>query len=86
VATSLHSLGLVLEAERRWADAEPLFREALASRRKLLGEVHPAVADSLNRLVSVLRQQGKLDEAKTLLDASPAAAEKATSAQADKPL
>ena len=36
-------------------EAEKLFREALAMRRKLLGEEHPRVANSLNNLAILYR-------------------------------
>ena len=54
--------------------------------RKLLGEAHPAVADSLNHLANILRLQSKPDDARLLIEASPAADQKATVGPSDKPL
>ena len=38
--------------------AEPLYRDALAIKRKLFGDNHPAVANGLNNLGLFLKQQG----------------------------
>ncbi len=59
------------EAERlyhrtRYADAEPLYRQALAIRRKVLGEQHLATAESLNNLAANLYAQGKYIDAELL--------------------
>ena len=43
-----------------------MHREALAMQRKLLGNEHPDVADSLDGLANVLQAQGKLAEAETM--------------------
>ena len=43
-----------------------MHREALAMRRKLLGNEHPDVALSLDNLADVLQAQGKLAEAETM--------------------
>ncbi|HXJ60719.1 MAG TPA: tetratricopeptide repeat protein [Verrucomicrobiae bacterium] len=43
--------------------AEAMHREGLAMRRKLFGEEHPAMAESLDRLAWVLMEEGKLVEA-----------------------
>ena len=45
------------------AEAEALYREALAGRRKVLGDEHPETLESVRSLAGVLREQGKLDEA-----------------------
>src|SRR6185295_8473256 len=45
------------------AQAETLFRKALAISRQALGNDHPDVAAKLNNLSGALRQQGKYDEA-----------------------
>ena len=47
--------------------AEPLAREALATRRGLFGPTHADVAASLNQLGWVLRERGSLYEAEALL-------------------
>lgn len=50
-----------------YADAEPLAREALAERRRLLGDEHPDVASALNLLGWILHERGKSKEAEPLL-------------------
>ncbi|MEH2367891.1 tetratricopeptide repeat protein, partial [Nostoc sp.] len=46
--------------------AEPLYIQALALRRKLLGEEHPDVASSLNNLALLYDSQGRYSEAEPL--------------------
>jgi tetratricopeptide (TPR) repeat protein len=62
-----HALGTVYEALGDYEKAEKALREALAMRRKLLGDQHAAVADSLNDLGAVLHGQGRLAEAEAML-------------------
>ena len=45
------------------ADAEPLYKRALAIWEKALGPEHPHVAASLNNLAELYRAQGKHTEA-----------------------
>ena len=40
------------------AEAEPLYREALEMKRKLLGDAHPELAAGLNNLAFVLETRG----------------------------
>ena len=47
-------------------EAEPLAREALAGRKRVLGAAHPDTLASLNNLANLLKQQGKLTEAESL--------------------
>jgi tetratricopeptide (TPR) repeat protein len=63
VARSLSNLGGVLQAQGKFAEAETVYREALAMRRKLLGSEHPGVANLLGGLAEVLLAQGKFAEA-----------------------
>ena len=44
-----------------------LYREALAGKRATLGDTHPHTLTSINNLGMLLQDQGKLDEAETLL-------------------
>src|SRR5262249_8639055 len=46
--------------------AEPLYRQALATRRKLLGDAHPNVAVVMVNLAWLLENRSKLDEAEAL--------------------
>jgi serine/threonine protein kinase/Tfp pilus assembly protein PilF len=50
----------------QYTNAEAMFREAVALRKKLLGKEHPAVAKSLNNVGIALYRQGRLAEAETL--------------------
>ncbi len=58
-ATSISNLGNVLYLQGRYADAEVVYRRALAMREKLLGGDHPDVATSLNNLANVLQELNK---------------------------
>src|SRR5262249_24087245 len=66
VAESLHILGALRLEQGRVVEAEKLFRESLAMRRKLLNPEDPDVAESLNNLAVSLVNQGKLAEAEPL--------------------
>ena len=48
--------------------AEPLLEGALATRRRLLGEEHPQVADALSALARVEEERGRLPEALDLVE------------------
>jgi tetratricopeptide (TPR) repeat protein len=65
VARCLNNLATVVAARGRLAEAEDLFREAIAIKRRTLGSDHPEVANSLSGLASALLGQGKLAEAET---------------------
>jgi CHAT domain-containing protein len=67
LARSLYNLALVLQAQRKYADAETLYREAHAMYRRLYAQQdHPLVATSLTNLANVLREQGKYADAEPL--------------------
>jgi len=53
-AQGLNNLGSVLAAQGRYADAEPLYRRALAIWEKVLGPEHPDTSTGLNDLAVVL--------------------------------
>jgi tetratricopeptide (TPR) repeat protein len=57
----------VVRDQRKLVEAEDIHREALAMRRKLLGQEHPLVAISLFNLADVLCDEGKLAEAEPLV-------------------
>ena len=50
----------------RYAEAEPLYLQALQIREQLLGPEHPDVATSLNGLANLYRNQGKDTQAEPL--------------------
>ncbi len=77
LATSLGYLGEVYRLQRRYAEAEPLHKRALAIREKALGAEHPRIATSLNNLALVYHDQGRYAEAEPLHKRSLAIREKA---------
>ncbi len=68
VASSLNNLGLTLSERGRYADAEPLLREAIATWSEHDGPASEYVAVGLNNLASILRQQGRLGDAVPVLE------------------
>ena len=54
-------------AQGKYAEAEPLFKRALAIREKALGKDHPDVATSLNNLALLYDSQGKYAEAEPFM-------------------
>jgi tetratricopeptide (TPR) repeat protein len=65
-----------LDQQERYADAEPLYRQALAIRRKVLGEQHPDTAYSLDNLAINMDDQGKYPDAEPLFRQALAIARK----------
>ena len=70
-ATSLNNLALLYEAQGSYAQAEPLYKRALAIREKVLGPEHPDTAQSLNNLAGLYDSQGSYAQAEPLLQARP---------------
>jgi tetratricopeptide (TPR) repeat protein len=69
LATSLNNLAGLYESQGKWAEAEPLYDEALAICRTLFGErPNNDLATSLNNLAGLYRSQGKWAEAEPLYD------------------
>ena len=56
----------MLKTQGKFSEAEPLYREAIAIFKKVLGPDHPSVATLLNNLALLLWQQGKEMEANEL--------------------
>ncbi|MGB3293029.1 MAG: tetratricopeptide repeat protein [Phormidesmis sp.] len=67
-ASSLDWLANVYQNQGRHEQAEPLYEQALALRRKLLGEEHPDVANSLNNLAALYDSQGRYEQAEPLYE------------------
>ena len=61
----------------RYAEAEPLYKRALAISEKALGPEHPDVAIRLNNLAVLYWAQGRYAEAEPLLKRALAIREKA---------
>ena len=76
-AVALHNLANAYNAQRKYAEAEGLYKRALAIREKALGEDHPNVARTLNDLGFVYTEQGKYGEAEELHKRALAISEKA---------
>ena len=66
-ARLLGDAGYYLRQRARYAEAEPLMRQALAIREKTLKPDHPKVANSLNNLVLLLADTNRLGEAELLM-------------------
>ncbi len=59
MAQSLNNLALLYQAQGRYAEAEPLYKRALAIMEKALGPEHPHVATSLENYAALLRDTGR---------------------------
>jgi CHAT domain-containing protein/tetratricopeptide (TPR) repeat protein len=77
VALSLNNLAALYHATGRYAEAEPLYKRALAIREKALGPDHPHVAQSLNNLALLYKDTGRYGEAEPLYKRTLAIDEKA---------
>ena len=66
VATDLNNLALLLQDTNRLAEAEPLYRRALAIDETSYGTEHPKVATDLNGLALLLQDTNRLGEAEPL--------------------
>ncbi|MCF4968057.1 tetratricopeptide repeat protein [Nostoc sp. CMAA1605] len=66
LALSLNNLAALYRSQGKYSEAEPLFIQALALSRKLLGEEHPDVALNLNNLALLYSFQGKYSKAEPL--------------------
>ena len=66
VATGLNNLAAVYRAEKKYAEAAPLYERALALREKTLPPDHPDVAVSLNNLAVLYDAQDQFERAEPL--------------------
>ena len=66
VAIDLNNLAALLQATNRLAEAEPLYRRALAIDERSYGPDHPDVAIDLNNLAQLLQATNRLAEAEPL--------------------
>ena len=66
LTTLRSSLACVLEAQRRYEEAEPLFLRALAAYDRVLGGEHPDTLMSVNNLAGLYKSQGRYEEAEPL--------------------
>ena len=77
MATSLGNLAELYYYQGKYAEAEPLYKRALAIKEKALGPDHPSVATGLNTLALLYYNQGKYAEAEPLYKRALATREKA---------
>ena len=63
VLRGVSNLAVLYEAQGRYADAEPLFKRALAIQEKALGPDHLDVANSLNNLAKDYWERGRYEDA-----------------------
>jgi tetratricopeptide (TPR) repeat protein len=66
LASVLNNLGALYRDQGRDAEAEPLFKRALAIYQKALDPEHPNVATTLDNLAALYRSQGRDAEAEPL--------------------
>jgi tetratricopeptide (TPR) repeat protein len=69
LATSLNNLAGLYESQGSWAEAEPLYEEALKIDRELFGDrPNNDLATSLNNLAELYRSQGRWADAEPLFE------------------
>jgi len=61
-------LAILYRSQGKYKEAEPLYQRALIMRRKIYGEVHKEVAQSLNSIGCLKQDQGMYREAKEYLN------------------
>ena len=76
VAIQLNNLAYLYRSIGRYADAEPLLKEALAITERALGKEHPDTAISLSGLARLYRAMGRYRDAEPLLKQAIAISEK----------
>jgi tetratricopeptide (TPR) repeat protein len=59
VATSLNNLAALLEAQGKYAEAEPLYRRAIAICEKTLGPEHPNTKTARENLEILLSERSR---------------------------
>ena len=64
--TSMSYLALLYQYQGKYADAEPLYKDALAGYQKAFGHEHPDTLTSMDNLALLYRYQGKYADAEPL--------------------
>lgn len=67
LATTINNLALLHYSQGNLADAESLYKRALAIAEKTLGPNHPDTARGLNNLATLFQTQAKYEQAESLL-------------------
>ena len=57
---------MLFKEQGKYAEAEPLYHQALEGRRRTLGDEHPSTLVSINNLGMLRKNQGKYAEAESL--------------------
>ena len=60
----MNNLTFLLDSQGKYDKAEPVCRQTLALREKVLGKEYLNTLTSMNNLTSLLESQGKYNEAK----------------------
>ena len=81
---SINNLAVLLKDQGKYADAEPLYREALDGRRRELGDAHPYYGDSCYNFAIVFAEQKKFSEAASYFDQAAHAYEQSFGADHEK--
>lgn len=66
MATTLNNLAELYRTQGKYAEAEPLYTQALEILEKVLGPNHPNVATVLENMAELYKKTGRLDEAQRL--------------------
>jgi tetratricopeptide (TPR) repeat protein len=66
IAVTLNSMAGLLRDQGRFAEAEPLYRRALAIRERALGPDNTSVGETLKDYAELLRRTGRAREAAAL--------------------
>ena len=66
LAATLNTLAVLYHAQRKYAQAEPLYQRVLKLLEQTVGPDHPTLATTLNNLAVVYEAQDKYDEAAPL--------------------
>jgi hypothetical protein len=66
VAVNLNNLALLLLAEKRMVEAEPLMKRSLAIRERTFGPDHPDVAIGLYNLARIIQNLNRDEESEPL--------------------
>ena len=69
MAPELNNLAALYQRQVRYAEAEPLFKRALALREKALAPGHPDAGQSLNNLATLYEKQDRHADSEPLVQA-----------------
>jgi tetratricopeptide (TPR) repeat protein len=61
----MNNLAMTQYLQAKYADSEPVFRQVLEIRRRILGPEHPQTQETLSEMASMYQRQGKYREAET---------------------